>query len=64
MSISSSFGRAGFGGTKAKEFKVVKYVHSETNIFGCRETSCESFPSNYQVCFCYLKQEKKILLSR
>lgn len=64
MNISSFLEGLFLAGTKAKEFKVVKYVHSETNVFGCRERSCDSILSNSQVCFCYLRQENKILLSR
>lgn len=30
-------------GTKAKKFKIVKYVCLETNILRCREKSCENF---------------------
>lgn len=60
-------------GTKAKEFKIVKYVYSETNIFGYRErrqiflgVERGHVTASYQiqVCFCYLKQKNKILLSR
>jgi len=49
--------------TKAKTFKIVRFVYWEPNIFRCRENRARTSHQTPRV-LCYPKQENKILLSR